>query len=197
MFQAAVTAAVTIAMVQIIRNDANGNGHENGNGTGNSNQGDNQGIQRGCTYKDFTNRKPKIFNGSRGIIALTWWFEKTKSVFEICGYPEVSKVKFAACAFSDRPLSWWNGHVKALTLPVANSMTWEDLKNLILEEYCPRGEVHKLEQELWNLNMNGSNIEAYTSRFSDLEILCPGMITPESKKIERFIWVYLLRFKGM
>lgn len=36
--------------------------------------------------------------------------------------------------------------------------------------------------------MKGADIEAYTSRVSDLVILCPGMIMPESKKIERYIW---------
>src|SRR6187200_251608 len=36
--------------------------------------------------------------------------------------------------------------------------------------------------------MQGSNISAYTSRFNELAILCPGMVTPVSKKIERYIW---------
>ena len=59
---------------------------------------------------------------------------------------------------------------------------------MMIEEYCPRGEVQKLEQELWNLTMKDSDIEAYTAIFSDLAILCLGMITPESKKVERYIW---------
>lgn len=62
-----------------------------------------------------------------------------------------------------------------------------ELKKLMLDEYCPRGEVQKLEQELWNLTVKDSNIEAHISRFSDLALLCPGMITSESKKVERFI----------
>ena len=36
--------------------------------------------------------------------------------------------------------------------------------------------------------MNGSNIAAYTARFSDLALLYPGMVTPESKKVKRYIW---------
>lgn len=58
---------------------------------------------------------------------------------------------------------------------------------MMLEEYWLRGKVQKLEQELRNLRMIGSDIAAYTSRFNDLAILCPGMITLESKKVERFI----------
>ena len=57
-----------------------------------------------------------------------------------------------------------------------------------MEDYCPRGEVQILEQQLCNLTMKDSDIAAYTARFSDLAILCPGMVTSESKKVERYIW---------
>ena len=71
------------------------------------------------------------------MIALTRWFDKIESVFEIYGCLEESKVKFTAYTFADRALSWWNNHIKALTLPVTNSMSWEDLKTMMLDEYCP------------------------------------------------------------
>ena len=87
----------------------------------------------------------------------------------------------------DRALSWWNSYVKSLTLPVANSMSWEDLKIMMLAEYYPGGEVRKLEQEHGNLTMKDSDIAAYTARFSDLTALCPEMVTLESKKVERYI----------
>ena len=106
-------------------------------------------------------------------------------MFEIYACPEGSKVNFAACTLVVRDLSWLNAHVKSLALPVANSMCWEHLKIMMLEEYCLMGEVQKLDQELWNLTMTGSNIVAYTTRFSDVAVLCPGMVTPESKKVER------------
>ena len=68
-------------------------------------------------------------------------------------------------------------------------MGWENLKEMMMGEYCPRGEVQKLEQELWELKMVGSDIVTYTDRFCDLAALCPEMVTLESKKIERYIWV--------
>ena len=36
--------------------------------------------------------------------------------------------------------------------------------------------------------MKGSDIASYMARFCDLALLCMGMVTPESKKIERYIW---------
>ncbi|CAH1443135.1 unnamed protein product [Lactuca virosa] len=56
--------------------------------------------------------------------------------------------------------------------------------------------MQKLEHELWTLRMKGSDIASYTSRFEDLALLCPRMISPESKKIERFIWRLTQPTKG-
>ena len=96
-------------------------------------------------------------------------------------------MKFTACTLSDRTLTWSNGHVKSLTLTLANSTGWENLKALMLEDYCSRDEVQKLEQELCSLAMKGSDIVAYTNIFSALASLCSGMVTPESKKVESYI----------
>ena len=179
-----MSAVVTAALAQI----HNGNNEEgNRRGTRSTNQGINHGAARTCTYKDFTNAKPRTFNGTGGVIALKRWIEKVESIFEICGCPDECKVMFATCKFIDQAISWWNGHVEAMTLPVANAMLWEELKEMMLAEYCLGGEIQKMEQELWNLTVQNSNITAYISRFSELSLLCPGMITLEGKKIDRFI----------
>ena len=133
-FQATVSIAVTATLTHI-NQGTDGGGIENG--VGSSNHGDNHGHQIKCSYKDFTNTKPRSFNGSGGIIALTRWIEKTESVFDICWCPEESEVRFAACTIADRALLWWNAHIKALTLSVAYAMSWEDLKTMMLDEYCP------------------------------------------------------------
>ena len=69
----------------------------------------------------------------------------------------------------------------------ANAMEWEEFKNSIKEEYCPRDQIQKLEQELWNHNMVGSEIEAYTTRHHELAVLCPNMVDPVYKRIELYI----------
>ena len=128
-FQAAVSATVTATLAHI-HNGNNGGG--NGQGTGSSNQGMNQGPTKVCTYKDFSNAKPQTFNGTSGVIAWKHWIEKNEFIFEICECPKKSKVKFAACTFFDQALSWWNGHVKVMTLPVANAMASGELKEMLM-----------------------------------------------------------------
>ncbi|KAL7603269.1 uncharacterized protein LOC111890695 [Lactuca sativa] len=161
MFQAAVTAAVAAAMTHINISGATGSGI----GAFPSNHGESHVHSRECTYKDFMNANPLNFNGTGGVMILRQWIENTEAVFEICACLENNKVKFATCTFSERALTWWNGHVKPLTLIVANSIGCESLKIMLMTEYCPQGEIQKLKQELWNLEMVGSDISTYTNRF--------------------------------
>nr|GEY84343.1 putative reverse transcriptase domain-containing protein [Tanacetum cinerariifolium] len=64
----------------------------------------------------------------------------------------------------------------------------EDLMKLMIEVYCPRNEIQKLENELWNLRVKGTDVASYTRRFQELTLLCPRMVPEENDKIERFIW---------
>ena len=36
--------------------------------------------------------------------------------------------------------------------------------------------------------MKGFDITAYNTRFNELAVLCPDMVIPERKKIERYVW---------
>ncbi|GJT04928.1 hypothetical protein Tco_0839390 [Tanacetum coccineum] len=52
--------------------------------------------------------------------------------------------------------------VKTVGHDVAYAMTWTDLKNKLTDKYCLRGEVKKLEAELWNLK-NRNKCKRYVS----------------------------------
>ncbi|GKD69415.1 putative reverse transcriptase domain-containing protein [Tanacetum coccineum] len=50
--------------------------------------------------------------------------------------------------------------------------------------YCPRNEIKKLESELWNLVVKGTDIARYTQRFQELTLLCLRMVPKEDDKIK-------------
>ncbi|GKF11365.1 reverse transcriptase domain-containing protein, partial [Tanacetum coccineum] len=54
-------------------------------------------------------------------------------------------------------------------------------------KYCPRNEMKKLEAELWNLKVIGTDVAKYNQRFQELALLCVRMFPGESDKIERYI----------
>ncbi|GKD28789.1 reverse transcriptase domain-containing protein, partial [Tanacetum coccineum] len=68
-------------------------------------------------------------------------------------------------------------------------MSWKGLMKLMIDVYCLRNEIQKLENELWNLCIKGTDVAGYTRRFQELTLLCPRIVPEENDKIERFIWV--------
>ncbi|KAM0052044.1 putative nucleotidyltransferase, Hydrolase [Helianthus debilis subsp. tardiflorus] len=131
--------------------------------------------------------RPNTFSGTEGAVGLLHWFEKLESVFEMCECPEARKVKYATGTLEGIALTWWNAQVQILGLAAANATPWNDFKELIKREYCTREDIHKLEDELYNLKMVGSEIEAYTKRSNELAVLCPTMVDPPYKRIEMYL----------
>ncbi|GJR81489.1 putative reverse transcriptase domain-containing protein [Tanacetum coccineum] len=85
------------------------------------------------------------------VVGLSQWLEKMESVFHISGCAIDNQVKFATCTLLGATLTWWNGHVRTLGHDAAYAMTWGTLKKKLTDKYCPKGEIKKLEIELWNL----------------------------------------------
>ncbi|GKB38057.1 putative reverse transcriptase domain-containing protein, partial [Tanacetum coccineum] len=66
-----------------------------------------------------------------------------------------------------------------------------------MEEFCPSYEMQMLETELWNHAMFGVGHATYTDRFHELARLVPYLVTPESKKIERYVYGLAAQIHGM
>ena len=97
-------------------------------------------------------------------------------------------MKYADCTFATTTLSGWNEHVQTIDITAANPMSWDGVKTMMIEGYCPRSEVQNLEQKFWNLTIKGSEVKAYTTRLTELSILYSGKVTPVDQKVERYIW---------
>ncbi|GJR00500.1 reverse transcriptase domain-containing protein [Tanacetum coccineum] len=76
------------------------------------------------------------------------------------------QIKFATCTLQGNALTWWNSHVKTVSHEVAYGMTWKALKKMMTDKYCPRGKIKKLEIELWNLKVKGTDISKITRKQS-------------------------------
>ncbi|GJS97792.1 putative reverse transcriptase domain-containing protein [Tanacetum coccineum] len=74
-----------------------------------------------------------------------------------------------------------------VTNEVAYAMTWSDLKKKMTTKYCPRNEIKKVEAELWNLKVQGTDVVTYNQRFQELALLSDRMFPEETDKIERYV----------
>nr|GEV76507.1 reverse transcriptase domain-containing protein [Tanacetum cinerariifolium] len=124
--------------------------------------------RNGCSHKEFVACKPK--DGKGGAVAYTRWFEKMDAVQDIIGCGDNQKVKYSACSLTDKALTWWNSQVQTKGREATGGITWEDFKALMKEEYCPSNEIQKL---------------------------VPHLVTPETKRIERYIYGLALQIRRM
>ncbi|GJR90488.1 putative reverse transcriptase domain-containing protein [Tanacetum coccineum] len=72
-------------------------------------------------------------------------------------------------------------------LDVAYAMPWKTLSNMMTTKYCPRSEIKKLEHEIWNLKVKGTELASYTQRFQELALLCRGMFHAELDVVEKYM----------
>ncbi|GJU18601.1 hypothetical protein Tco_1146567 [Tanacetum coccineum] len=84
----------------------------------------------------------------RNVIVNGNWIEKMKSVHDMSGYSVDQKVKYTAGSFLGKALTWRNSQIRTLSQEVAISMSWNDFKFMMIQEFCPSHEMQKLESEL-------------------------------------------------
>ncbi|GKB01830.1 hypothetical protein Tco_0829874 [Tanacetum coccineum] len=107
--------------------------------------------------------QPLNFKGTGGVVALSRWFEKMESVFHISGCAIDNQLKFATCTLL------------------------EILKKKLMDKYCPKGEIKKLEIELWNLKVKGNDVGGYTQCFQEWALMCTKFLSDGAEKVDKYI----------
>nr|GEZ10872.1 reverse transcriptase domain-containing protein [Tanacetum cinerariifolium] len=92
------------------------------------------------------------------------WFEKMEYVFHISNCIIACQIKFATCTLLGSALTWWNFHIKKVGHDAAYEMLWKIVKKMMTAKYCPRSEIKKLEIEIWNLKVKGTDIAKVTRK---------------------------------
>jgi hypothetical protein len=145
-------------------------------------------VPKGCSFISYLKCEPTKFKGTEGAVGLARWFEKAESVFLVSKCTESDKVQYATSTLLNEALSWWNSISQPMGIENAYKISWDDLKKLMIKEYCPRSEMQKLEVEFWDHAVKGNDIITYNRRFQELRILCPTMVSTNEKLLERYIW---------
>ncbi|KAI3742441.1 hypothetical protein L1987_60123 [Smallanthus sonchifolius] len=135
----------------------------------------------------FNSCNPLKFYGTEAATGLLQWFESIENTFLNSDCPDNLRVRHATSVLQKRALTWWNGEKRNRGVDVAMALPWDEVKRLMTEEFCPRNEVKKLEAEFWDLAQDGGESLAYTTRFHELSLLVPHMVTPLSHCIKKFI----------
>ncbi|GKE23304.1 putative reverse transcriptase domain-containing protein, partial [Tanacetum coccineum] len=153
--------AKALAADRATRNTTGARGSGNVGGEGNAGGPERAQPAKDCTFSSFIKCGPTQFHGKEGAIELCRWFENIECTFMISECAERNKVKFAAATLQGRALTWWNTQVVTLGLAVANEKSWDDLKKMMLEEFCPEKEISRMEDELRHLSQYIKGLSSY------------------------------------
>ncbi|XP_076913256.1 uncharacterized protein LOC143571815 [Bidens hawaiensis] len=66
-------------------------------------------------------------------------------------------------------------------------MKWDELKLLVMEHFCPTNELNKIERDFLKLEAGNMTHREYTNKFNEMSHLVPDWVTPEAKKIKRYV----------
>ncbi|KAF5768905.1 hypothetical protein HanXRQr2_Chr14g0642001 [Helianthus annuus] len=102
------------------------------------------------SFKQFKACGPKEFTGKDGPTALFQWFDSIEVTLRQSGCPDDLRTLNATGVFQSRALDWWMAERNKRGNDVAYGLTCDELKNVMLEEFCPPHERQKLEDEFWH-----------------------------------------------
>ncbi|KAJ0652812.1 putative retrotransposon gag domain-containing protein [Helianthus annuus] len=139
------------------------------------------------SFKQFKACGPKKFTGEEGPTALFQWFDSIEVTLRQSGCPDDPRTLNASGVFQSRALDWWTAERNKRGNDAAYGLTWDELKNVMLEEFCPPHERQKLEDEFWHIKQKDGDNAALTARFKQLSIICPDQVKTPEITIKKYI----------
>ena len=107
----------------------------------NGNNGDGETGPSHCTFRQFNSCHPLKFSGSEGATGPFQWFENMKTTFLISECQDHLRVRYATKTLQNRALAWWDKEEKGRGTEVALDLSLDELKALMIEEFCPNNEL--------------------------------------------------------
>ncbi|KAJ0456921.1 putative nucleotidyltransferase, Ribonuclease H [Helianthus annuus] len=139
------------------------------------------------SLKQFKACGPKEFTGEDGPTAMFHWFDSVEVTLRQSGCPENLRTLNATGVFQSRALDWWTAERNKRGNDAAYELTWEELKAIMIDEFCPPHERQKLEDEFWVIKQKDGDNAALTARFKQLSIICPDQVKTPEMTIKKYI----------
>ncbi|MFS8004540.1 putative transcription factor interactor and regulator CCHC(Zn) family [Helianthus anomalus] len=139
------------------------------------------------SFKQFKACGPKEFTGENGPTALFHWFDSVEVTLRQSGCPDHLRTLNATGVFQSRALDWWTAERNKRGNDAAYELTWEELKAIMMDEFCPPYERQKLEDEFWGIKQKEGDNAGLTARFKQLSMICPDQVKTPDMTIKKYI----------
>jgi len=108
-------------------------------------------TEQPISYKQFKQCDPPRFDGQKDVVLTYKWLREMEAVFKLSKCREDQKVGFAIQSFQAEALYWWDTIEQSMGEDVTSSMRWGVFKELVLEKFCPKGELDRIELKFLQL----------------------------------------------
>ncbi|KAJ0539891.1 putative nucleotidyltransferase, Ribonuclease H [Helianthus annuus] len=139
------------------------------------------------SFKQFKACRPKEFTGEGRPTALFQWFDSIKVTLRQSGCPDDLLTLNVTSVSQSRALDWWTAERNKRGNDAAYGLTWDELKDVMMEEFCLPHERQKLEDEFWHIKQKDGDNAALTARFKQLSIICPDQVKTPEITIKKYI----------
>ncbi|KAI3802093.1 hypothetical protein L1987_30218 [Smallanthus sonchifolius] len=107
----------------------------------------NEPPARGCDYKSFKACDPPVLTMKKDVVATFDWVIRMEAAIRLSECRANQVVKFAANSLREEASHWWEGVRQAKGDETVDAMLWNDLKTLVIKNFCPRNEIEKVKRE--------------------------------------------------
>ncbi|KAF5785837.1 putative transcription factor interactor and regulator CCHC(Zn) family [Helianthus annuus] len=139
------------------------------------------------SFKQFKACRPKEFTGEDGPTAMFQWFDSIEVTLRQIDCPENLRTVNATGVFQSRALDWWTAERNKRGNDAAYGLTWDELKDIMMKDFCPPHELQNLEDEFWHIKQEGGDNAGLTARFKQLSIIYLGQVTTPEITIKKYI----------
>ncbi|GJU31228.1 putative reverse transcriptase domain-containing protein [Tanacetum coccineum] len=119
--------------------------------------------RKGCTYRTFSACNLPEFNGEGDAVTNMKWIREIESVINTRNCTDDEKLTIEC-------------------------MTWEEFKEIIINKFCPEGELKQLEHEFLNLEQEDMSMREYTTHFNKKARFTKHHVQTEERRINSYIW---------
>lgn len=136
--------------------------------------------------EQFRRYHPSTLKGREGPLATEEWLRGLDRIFLYITCTEVQKVSCASFQLVEDAGHWWESVSHNITVEQRNGLTWEQLKEMIMEQYFLQSFRDQKEKEFLNLQQGGMSVVDYERKFNQLSRYATHLVDTEPKKARRF-----------
>ncbi|KAH6807774.1 hypothetical protein C2S51_028882 [Perilla frutescens var. frutescens] len=146
----------------------------------------NQNNNISMAVEQFRRYRPPTLKGREGPLATEEWLRELERIFVHIQCTDVQRVSCAVFQLAEDAGHWWESISRSMTEEEFNNLTWEQFKEMIIEQYFPQSFRDEKENEFLNLKQGIMTVVDYERKFNQLSQYATHLINTEVKKARRF-----------